>query len=746
MHRRWHKLVGFVGVMIGSAAWAANVYVALTGDHSDGLSWATAYTNLQTAIDAAQPYDTLCLKTGVYHIGATLNITHKPLVVLGGFRGETPEPGAQVDSPFATRISGGNAVRLLSVSGCVTGRFERLTFSNGKAGFNALGMAVYLQGTTNVFSQCVFEDQTLNAGNGGGAALDGGFAAFERCQFLNAAGGYTHASGGGGLYNKSGNLEVVDCLFAGNQTLTTGGSALRHASSGTTRLFNCLIRNNTHVSPVNGTVLVSAGTVRIENCTIADNVGVGVRRTGGSVIVTNSILWNNYGGDISGTITVADSLVGTGLTGSEPGCFSADPLFENGYYLSAPSPAVDAGSVSAASLGLGGRYAQSDGTDSGLVDLGYHFAGPFLATHLYVHPSGDDANSGTLEQPFRTVTRALEIALENARIHIAPGSYTAAAGEKFPLVLKTDGVQLLGTNAELTAIDGRNAGRQLMSIRGVGRGSIVSNLTFRNAGVGGNIPFGVGKAGLALQSTAVRVVDCVISNNYLNGGNGGGFYVDGGRPFIEACRIERNFGSAAYSGHGPGLYLSACAMEIRSSVISSNYTASSGQGAGLYVGANVEALEAFNLLVISNNAATVGNVDGIYIGAGVVQIGSSTIADNDGIGIFRAGGTVIVTNSILWNNGVDVTGTVFLAYCDSENADLTGMPGCFSSNPLFVAGFRLHETSPCVDAGGQSAQVLGLHRMSTRLDGRPDTGMVDLGFHYPTDILPRPSGTVFIVR
>jgi len=45
-----------------------------------------------------------------------------------------------------------------------------------------------------------------------------------------------------------------------------------------------------------------------------------------------------------------------------------------------------------------------------------------------------------------------------------------------------------------------------------------------------------------------------------------------------------------------------------------------------------------------------------------------------------------------------------------------------------VAGQRA--TSPAVDAGGIDVSTAGLTGLTTRTDGRPDTGIVDLGYHY----------------
>ncbi len=58
--------------------------------------------------------------------------------------------------------------------------------------------------------------------------------------------------------------------------------------------------------------------------------------------------------------------------------------------------------------------------------------------------AGSDAARGLEGQPLRTVTRALEMASPNTVIVLAPGRYTQATGEVFPLQLKS-GVTIQGT-------------------------------------------------------------------------------------------------------------------------------------------------------------------------------------------------------------------------------------------------------------------------------------------------------------
>lgn len=66
---------------------------------------------------------------------------------------------------------------------------------------------------------------------------------------------------------------------------------------------------------------------------------------------------------------------------------------------------------------------------------------------LYVNPeSGDDSNSGTATQPFKTITAALKRAGQETTINLAAGDYTRKQGEFFPLVVP-EGVSLVGNVA-----------------------------------------------------------------------------------------------------------------------------------------------------------------------------------------------------------------------------------------------------------------------------------------------------------
>ena len=161
-----------------------------------------------------------------------------------------------------------------------------------------------------------------------------------------------------------------------------------------------------------------------------------------------------------------------------------------------------------------------------------------------------------------------------------------------------------------------------------------------------------------------------------------------------------------------------------------------------------------NKVIISNNTIDSNNqlarTDGL--GGGVVfgwpqpatftaVVENNIITNNKSYGIinytgpelFPAPGASIINNyNNVWNNDKDYEG------CEQGNKDI-------SRDPLFVAvdsvkngNYFLSQkdsgqdfNSPSVDAGSKVAAGLGLGSYTTRTDKAGDTGIVDMGYHYP---------------
>jgi len=172
-------------------------------------------------------------------------------------------------------------------------------------------------------------------------------------------------------------------------------------------------------------------------------------------------------------------------------------------------------------------------------------------------------------------------------------------------------------------------------------------------------------------------------------------------------------------------------------------------------------VSSFNLsrVIISNN--TIDSNNHLYAktdrGGGLVLgyphpgnftavVKNNIITNNKTAGIVNYSGTELFPapgvpmendHNNVWNNEQDYEG------CTSGDKDL-------SKDPLFVSipsekngAYYLRQRasgqapdSPCVDAGGEQAVTAGLGGRTTRTDKAGDTGVVDMGYHYPKTPVP----------
>ncbi len=743
--RHWTRIMGLAAAVLSLAVRAAQAtdwYCATNGVPGDGKSWGQAFTNLQTALNSAGSADNIYLAAHTFPLNNTqLLWTASGVTMRGGYAGSgTPGPFTNVPS-IIIRTNGNWGV--LKINGVTNGVLDQVTITGGKEqnySVNPGGGGLNIVSCSNLtVSSCVIATNMVAPGGGGGAALGGGAyvsgssVLFTNCLFKRNTATYGSGGLGGGLYVASGLVALRDVVFDSNtangKPSVDTGSGLYAA--GIVNAVNCLFSGNVGY----GAVIYAATNVTLGNCTVAyQPLAAGIQRAGGTVAASNSIFWAN-GDDITGGVSLVSCDIKDGDSNGVAGCLSADPLFQYGYYLGAGSPCVDAGSVTAAAAGLAGYTTRTDGTaDSGQVDLGYHYAGAFSTTYadLYVATNGDNANTGTTSlQPFRTITKALSVAQDGSHIHIASGSYTNGS-ETFPLVGDNKwGLQLLGTNCNTTIINAAGATKKVLSLSNLAGFSRLEGVAI----IGGventqNAPYG---GGLYLYNCAnATIASCAITNNSATptggstAGMGGGLYATLSMVTITNCVIEKNVAQYGTSGgKGGGLHLASGTATLRDTVIDNNLVGWSGandQGNGIYAAG---ILSAYNCLIYGNAGLSAG----LYALTNA-SLGNCTVAYNSGPGVYRGGGTVAVSNSIIWANMDDITGAVSLVSCDITDGDSNGVAGCFSADPLFEYGYYLGAGSPCVDTGSVTAVAAGLDGRTTQTGGTTDSGLVDLGYHY----------------
>lgn len=257
------------------------------------------------------------------------------------------------------------------------------------------------------------------------------------------------------------------------------------------------------------------------------------------------------------------------------------------------------------------------------------------------------------------------------------------------------------------------------------------------------------------------------SIGWIATGFGGGYYTDSSTfdPYGEAslvrCTIE---GNTAKRGGG-GIYAKEMAATFTDCIIRNNVSDSSGGGAY-----NNEADATYTNCLFEGNIARTSFGGGMYsVGE---QVGNTHVENGTFVNNFArpgAGGAYFtegfphVTDTILWNNRSDFGTTqaaqvLLISVMNPTTAiTYTAIEGCgtavgnichesttnLADDPLFVPGpsdcYYLSQSaagepidSPCVDAGSATAASLGFDDLvTTRSDEIEDTGIVDIGFHFP---------------
>ena len=377
-------------------------------------TWATAATNIQDAVDASSPGDTVLVTDGIYQYGGrpspgdslTNRLTVTTAITIESVNGpsSTIIQGAQIPGP----TNGPTAVRCVYLSGRTL--LSGFTVTNGATedlSGDFYGGGVYCTDTNEKIVNCVI------AGNAAWAYGAGAYSGtFSNCTFIGNA-CFPSASSGGGAYGSTashclfmGNSAIIgggvtectlyNCSLISNFVYTNGGKFGGGASSST--LNNCLLSNNTALlvgggavsSTLNDCILIdnSAGYYgggvqggRLSNCTLAGNTATNSNGGAEAAFLTNCIIYYNYAPvspdcDSSSTLQYCCTSV---LPSSGIGNITNDPRFMNlaagDLHLQSNSPCINSG-TNAFVIGTN-DFDGNPRISGGTVDMGaYEFQNP----------------------------------------------------------------------------------------------------------------------------------------------------------------------------------------------------------------------------------------------------------------------------------------------------------------------------------------------------------------------------------
>ena len=232
-------------------------YVKVDGDGSDGLTEATAFTTINTAVQTASNGDTIILvgalnQSGVLGIDKSLS-----------FKGQSDAVVTATDRMF--NISAGG----LSIS------FEDITFQNVTTTLQ--GAVINLtQASDLIITDCIFENNTSSANGGAILAGSTGTLTVSGSLFNNNSG-----SRGGAIAVTTIGRQLVmsNCTFVNNiATGNDGGAIYLGGANANSSMTNTTIFNNT-----------------VLNATLNQSKGGGIRLEGDRPFtISNSLIYGNF--------------------------------------------------------------------------------------------------------------------------------------------------------------------------------------------------------------------------------------------------------------------------------------------------------------------------------------------------------------------------------------------------------------------------------------------------------------------
>ncbi len=688
---------------------------------STGLTWTDAYTDLQSALTSAQTLnwdqdlnndvDQIWIAEGTYTPSKnfhstdtdprckTFRLTENGLALYGGFAGTETSLEQRDWNAHETILSGDLGVQ-------------------GDSSDNAYSV---------VFCSLEYpEDETYKTyetSGTGGTVLDG-----VKITGGNANGDYEimrdYRNGGGGIYNHSGILNVVNTEIYGNESILYGGGVF---SKGTLRLVNSTVVGNS--SAYRGGGIYTDTALFVDNCTVTGNAA---EDSGGGIFIgsnlctmNNSILTANQGGEVSGMYIPSGS---QNLIGIAPGFVQApsdggdgwgdDPLTSgidesaNDDYgdlrLTAISPAIDMGD--SALLPADKSDMDGDGNISETIpqDLssGSRVVGDSVDIGAYEYQASPAAGRETASTVVTTTADTVDlydqaISLREALLYADRG----ALGTNLTFSGDLDG-QTITLNGQVLWVD------KSVTIDA----SSLSTLT---------IDADAKSRGFHVFGEEVKLVGLTITGGVTPEASfsGGGIYNIGDLT-VEDCTLVGNSAEST----GGGIYNQAFGVLT---VLGSTFSQNTAFDGGGIIGSNLQVSDSFFLgnsvtrsgggicggsgtienCVFSGNSAVGGYGGGLFHSTNTLAITGSTFSGNsskDGGAVSAVGGTLILEDTVLrenvashWGGGISVVQAEFLVsdcLIEQNSADAGG--GIYNRGITTVSDSLVSENESFDDGGG----------------------------------------------
>lgn len=332
---------------------------------------------------------------------------------------------------------------------------------------------------------------------------------------------------------------------------------------------------------------------------------------------------------------------------------------------------------------------------------------------------------------YATIQEAVQAAQSGDSVIIADGIYTGTGNKNIdfdgkPITVRSEN----GAENCIIEID-QDYARGFIFNSGETGDSIVRGLTIRN----GSFPLNSGGA-INCIGTSPVITECVFTNNFAM------------------------FGGAVHLENSSAL-ITHCVFDGNTADVSSPSLGAEGGGADCYAGGTPLF---FNCLFINNWAKSFGG--GISMDNADPIIVNCTFTANTceiGAGVCGRSADPVITNCIIWGNPVEeifcTPGDPVINYtCIQRDTPWPGT-GNIILDPLLITGplglgylsavsTGQSEDSPCFDAGDLPASdicdgnpLICLDALTTMTDNTTDSGIADMGYHFPLAVQGSPTAT-----
>ncbi len=334
---------------------------------------------------------------------------------------------------------------------------------------------------------------------------------------------------------------------------------------------------------------------------------------------------------------------------------------------------------------------------------------PALAAELHV--------PGT----YGTIQEAIDASVNGDVIIVADDIYTGPNNKNLDFAGRA--ITLMSENGpDNCIIDCEGSGRGFIFQNGEDENSVVDGFTISNGRA-------VNGGGIRCLYSSPTIVNCILRDNSTSG-HGGGIYFKSSQGQIVNCKFLNNSATDSFS-NGGAMILYYSEVVIKNCLFIANRCPTNGAGA---IMRNWESAPTLINCTFSANSSYFAPIDN----------------NPDSRPVF--------INCIFWGNPSSRTiwshngSCATLVFCDVEGGwNGPKVSGCvidgggnINADPMFVSGplgdYYLSQTaagqasdSACFDSGNDFAENLGLDEFTTRTDGLSDLGIVDMGYHYPTE-------------